>query len=468
MNLTVGEIELQQRESEPDFGAASSFRAQAAEPPSHMVGETSTTPRRARTFRLNWPARLAMNVRDGLWVTLAVLTPIVSYVGNLAFAPLVALAGIACLPLIPHTRRFSAGMALLSVLLVWGLISQIWSPYHLPDPSFTRGRDLQQMTGLKLVFLLALTGSLVASGPAIRRDAAARGLTCLAVGFALLVAVLLVESFNGQAIYAALKTSAHLATRPDLLRRNVARACYTLALLAWPVALHLWSKGQVWRAVAVATLLGTVATSIFLQVDSPIVAVLLGGVAMLAVQRLGRTATNLAVLAIILYFVLAPLVVSEFGASGHAVLATGVAKTSWGSRLEIWRFVSGLVENKPLFGWGLDSSRVFPGLIPLHPHNAAVQIWFELGAVGAGVAAIFFVWMISQVELIRRRDPALAGAAAATMCAYLAIGGLSFGVWQEWWLALGALGALVIMALDATRLQRAVTARDAFSMLLPL
>ena len=151
--------------------------------------------------------------------------------------------------------------------------------------------------------------------------------------------------------------------------------------------------------------------------------------------------------------VLAPLVVSEFGASGHAVLATGVAKTSWGSRLEIWRFVSGLVENKPLFGWGLDSSRVFPGLIPLHPHNAAVQIWFELGAVGAGVAAIFFVWMFSQVELIRRRDPALAGAAAATICAYLAIGGL---------------GALVIMALDATRLQRVVTARDAFSRLLPL
>jgi hypothetical protein len=29
--------------------------------------------------------------------------------------------------------------------------------------------------------------------------------------------------------------------------------------------------------------------------------------------------------------------------------------------------------------------------------------------------------------------------AAAALVSYLVIGGLSFGVWQEWWLALGAL-----------------------------
>jgi hypothetical protein len=31
--------------------------------------------------------------------------------------------------------------------------------------------------------------------------------------------------------------------------------------------------------------------------------------------------------------------------------------------------------------------------------------------------------------------------AAAVLVSYLVIGGLSFGVWQEWWLGLGALSA---------------------------
>jgi hypothetical protein len=37
------------------------------------------------------------------------------------------------------------------------------------------------------------------------------------------------------------------------------------------------------------------------------------------------------------------------------------------------------------------------------------------------------------------------------MAAYLVIGGLSFGVWQEWWLALGALTAAVCAGLAAGR-----------------
>ena len=35
--------------------------------------------------------------------------------------------------------------------------------------------------------------------------------------------------------------------------------------------------------------------------------------------------------------------------------------------------------------------------------------------------------------------------------AYLVIGALSFGVWQEWWLALGALSAMVCVVLSISR-----------------
>ncbi|MEO6341223.1 MAG: hypothetical protein ABIO39_14370, partial [Caulobacteraceae bacterium] len=42
---------------------------------------------------------------------------------------------------------------------------------------------------------------------------------------------------------------------------------------------------------------------------------------------------------------------------------------------------------------------------------------------------------------VEARDRTLAAVGAATALAYLTIGALSFGIWQEWWLALGALAA---------------------------
>ena len=38
-------------------------------------------------------------------------------------------------------------------------------------------------------------------------------------------------------------------------------------------------------------------------------------------------------------------------------------------------------------------------------------------------------------------------AAAASLAAYLLFGGINFGVWQEWWLALGAFVAVLVALL---------------------
>jgi hypothetical protein len=52
---------------------------------------------------------------------------------------------------------------------------------------------------------------------------------------------------------------------------------------------------------------------------------------------------------------------------------------------------------------------------------------------------VFFCWLAYGVVRLCERSRAEAAMAAAALVAYLVIGGLSFGVWQEWWLALGAL-----------------------------
>ena len=104
--------------------------------------------------------------------------------------------------------------------------------------------------------------------------------------------------------------------------------------------------------------------------------------------------------------------------------------------------------------WGIDASRTFGLAIPLHTHNAALQLWLELGSVGAALAAAFFAWIVYRIVAwtgVNRRDGAMA---AATLVSYLVIGGLSFGIWQEWWLALGAIAAIACGMAQKTGVSR--------------
>jgi uncharacterized membrane protein len=65
----------------------------------------------------------------------------------------------------------------------------------------------------------------------------------------------------------------------------------------------------------------------------------------------------------------------------------------------------------------------------------------ELGVVGAIAAASF--WTVTLLRLARPwRDPVLA-ASAACAAVYLLFGFINFGIWQDWWVALGALIAVL-------------------------
>jgi O-antigen ligase len=75
----------------------------------------------------------------------------------------------------------------------------------------------------------------------------------------------------------------------------------------------------------------------------------------------------------------------------------------------------------------------------VHPHDAALQLWLELGAAGVAIAALFFARLFGRIAAGVEEDRAMAAACAGAATAYLTIGALSFGVWQEWWLALGTL-----------------------------
>jgi exopolysaccharide production protein ExoQ len=190
----------------------------------------------------------------------------------------------------------------------------------------------------------------------------------------------------------------------------------------------------------------------------------------------------------------------EFGVFGFAVVALplmfplplGAQATCWladhkasaAHRLEIWSFVAEHIRQRPIAGWGLDAARRLPGgtaqviihhcddadrpdgialssqTLPLHPHNAILQVWLELGGVGVALGfgpLVFAIWRAFRNPEWRTR-PAQA-MIAATAAATVSVGLVSFGIWQEWFVSglfIAAAFAVLAARLSGTAVQEPI------------
>jgi O-antigen ligase len=120
---------------------------------------------------------------------------------------------------------------------------------------------------------------------------------------------------------------------------------------------------------------------------------------------------------------------------------------SWAARMSYWSHAVDWILDRPVRGWGLDASRAMGPGIQLHPHNGALQVWLELGLVGAVAAAAF--WGLSLVRLARPRSNLAMAGVAGSAATYILFAWLNYGAWQSWWLGLGALVATMAGLLDA-------------------
>jgi O-antigen ligase len=320
------------------------------------------------------------------------------------------------LPFLGRRRRPDVGLALLLALVGFAVVSMLWSIGTPQAPNFHRYKEVEGLIGLKLVFELALYGAFVVAMQGVSDRTAARTGLVLAVGMTAMCLLLVLEAFDGAALYVALRGAAHQAARPDIALRDAARGAYVGAVLLWPCAARLAAAHRPAAAVLLA----------------------LGLLVAAGVRRFGPPAVFLCGVLAILYLALAPLAAHSLGQAWRPEgVAGGLAKQSWVERLDIWRFTAAEIVQNPLRGYGLDASRAFSPDIPVHPHDGALQLWLELGVIGVCLAALVVGWLIAC--LARLRDRTLQAAGAAALSAYLVIGALSFGVWQEWWLALAAL-----------------------------
>jgi exopolysaccharide production protein ExoQ len=174
------------------------------------------------------------------------------------------------------------------------------------------------------------------------------------------------------------------------------------------------------------------------------IAFLIGVVAAVLVYFCRKRLTRFAAIASVILILGAPLIFPPLDGIEVTHRVSRYFKPSLWHRLDIWSFVGSHIAERPLFGWGLDSARAIPGgnvqipgglpgqsWLPLHPHNAPLQLWLELGVPGAALFALFVarLWLALGAVPWPRLYAAAAGGGLVTALV-VALG--SYGIWQEW------------------------------------
>lgn len=369
------------------------------------------------------------------------LTPLFGYLGYLGFAPLVGFAGLLATPALIRGRKGDAPLIVLAVLCLWAGISLAWSPAApAPGPAGDYG-GIEKLTIVKLALELGFYSAAVAAVTRLPPAAARRVATVLAIGLVPMAAIYVADAFQRGSILLAIGRLAGDDPEPRLTFKNAAQTAYVLAMLVFPAVLIAVRRR--WLPLAAGLVLALLTGTLVTGYTSPLIGFLVGALAWAGVRQWGRPAARALIVPVTVGYLIAPFAVIAAVRSGLFAQLHKVFPLSWDLRLDIWAFAADKTMSHPLRGLGFDAARTFPGAIPLHTHDAPIQLWLELGLPGAALVAGFFGWMLWRIGELARTQRDQAAVAAGALMTYIAIGALSFGVWQEWWLALGALALIV-------------------------
>lgn len=376
----------------------------------------------------------------------ALLAPPVAVFAPLGMAPL--LAFVAATLLVVDPRQAAASIrsqatlsALLALLSLWGAVTSLWSP--IAEHSLFEAARLALISIAGLV-VLGAAGAL--AGPAALRLGRA-----LAIGIAAAVILLQLEHWGGKPVW-------HLL-HGGQFDRYVPLAVYdrgvtVLLLAAWPLAAVLAARRNIGPL-----LIGIVAVGVTLlefKSETSVLAAALGILVAPAAWRWPRSIAALMVGGVFMLVTVLPLLTPAASTIEQIRREAPMLKTSAIHRLVIWRFVADRIADHPLLGWGMDASRAIPGgeaeasevmpqvklpagatVLPLHPHDAALQWRLELGLPGTVLCLVILglaLWRVAAASA--RMPPAHRALALGYAASVLTVAMLSFGAWQAWWLSI--------------------------------
>ncbi|MCH7550172.1 MAG: DUF1674 domain-containing protein [Proteobacteria bacterium] len=368
-------------------------------------------------------------------------------------APVFAAAGLAVLvlglvrnravPLDPGPVIWSLG-----VLCVWALLTVLWS--------ITPAETVK--TGLSLAATFFGGAVLFGAGAGLdgrQKEIFRTGLVFGgAAGFGLIAIEYITDAGLSRFLYGLAgkylfftKGGYLLALKPGLA---------ATALFFWPWALAMRDRFRVSiTGPAIAVALGLI---VYAANYAVVIALVAGGCVFVLGWWLPRFMPWALAGVVALGVVFAPLIPGLLPSPFEKGPHLRWLNPSSAQRIVIWNNAVVHIREKPVLGAGFDATRALYGKkdrvvykfpdeiagrpwgptihepIPLHPHNAVLQVWLELGAVGA---AIILVLLLAIIRAIDRtiEDRISRAAALGALTTGLVVASISFGIWQSWWLA---------------------------------
>jgi exopolysaccharide production protein ExoQ len=322
--------------------------------------------------------------------------------------------------------------AAVAAFFAWSVVSLLWSEF--------RGASAYAL--LEFWFPVAVSLFLAVTLP---HRLPRWGVWVVAGAIAMACAVILAELYTGLVVRRLLgmRAATFIFNRPVL----------TLLVGLVPVLAALrrhgpwgWAAGAGLAALSLVTIAQSESGAAALGAAVACAATL---AAFLAPRQVVRAASVAVVVAVATAPLVGPVADRLIPPSLHERLADSHSR----DRIDIWMSFGAVVLARPWLGTGfgtsphLGASSVAAEVAPErrtllavgHPHNATLQIWTELGAVGAVLAGLVLLLAVRALSHFPRRDLApmvglIAGAAAVSLVGH--------GAWQGWWPA--ALGAAVV------------------------
>lgn len=376
-----------------------------------------------------------------VFVATAFLTPVIAATAPKGVAPLFVLFALTAIGLFrratgawPRPDRPIA--AILAALILFGTASLSWTA-GLPADAVTWIVQTAPVFGLGV---LLLPTARAVNAPGRRR-----------IGLALLAGCLL-----ALVLYILERVGLNRQIQPGLV---------AAALLLWPVLAVIPRP----RLIGLGLILAVLVTSVKFGSLAAVVAVLFGG-AVAVLARLAPRATPAILGSVfVAWALIAPVAATHIPDPETAARNVPMIANSTLHRLAIYHGVGDLIVQAPILGHGANSARGIPEgqnrigydfaigdkvysvqseLIPLHPHNAVLQVWLELGLVGILLACALIVLVLRAI--VKATEGTERVVALASFAAVFAVLNVSFGAWQSWWLCL----MLILATLSQATLAR--------------